>query len=251
MPCPRSKCCCKGTLTFTLRVCDSSGLLIPGVTIIVKDGGGTTVDSGTTNGSGVYVTGNLKCGPYTWTSSLAGWSGDSGSAAIVTNGSNVAVNSHGMVPLSLHLTDNNASASAMTFISGVWFLCYTKSETGVTMTFDPSLGRCVATSGSISCRISYSVSCNLTQMTQQISMGQDGSACLAGYADCPCGSPSSQCAPAGCFSNSFQTRSSTGAANPLNLSYGTYAGTTFFGFPSLCPSTFVPNNAGASVSVTL
>lgn len=57
-------CCCSTGCAQTLTFKQCSQNSTP-TTVTIKDGGGATVDSGTTSGSGVYVTASLPAGSYT------------------------------------------------------------------------------------------------------------------------------------------------------------------------------------------
>lgn len=244
-------CCCQAALIFHVKVCDSSGLAINGATIEVKDGRGNTVDTGATDSSGAYTTASLVCGTYSWTASLTGWATDSGSATITTNGVNVTVNSYGMTPSTVHLTDAIVSAQTMTSIGGSWQLCYNSNQSGYNFSFDPVLLKCVGTAATVSVRITYALSCNLTTLTQGVSIGMEcidpvtGSG-LAGVAPATC-----NVNPPTCITSNAQAKPTSGTVNALSLAASYASAFTAFPCGLLSPSVSYSNPVGGTVSLTL
>jgi hypothetical protein len=90
-------CCCTDagcavTLNATAKCGSSGGAAISGATVTVTDGGGATVGSGTTNGSGLAaISLTVPLGTYTVSISQSGYYTNTGTATFTTCGSTVAV----------------------------------------------------------------------------------------------------------------------------------------------------------------
>ncbi len=227
---PGCNCCCHASIIFHVKSCGSGGPPIPGVTITVKDSGGATVDTGTTDASGNYTTAALTCAAYTWTATLTGWVSDSGSKTITTNGVNVTVNSTGMRPSTITLTDANTTISLTWNAGGFWEGCYTLSQSDMTFTAGANCTLNTCTPGTSSSPVYYQLFCTSgTAYSLQQNACRIGECCPPGPAPCTaqttfcsgtCGGGSGfACSGSTGCSSINQTVAASGTYNPLSLTY--------------------------------